>query len=248
MMHDKKKANGEDPDAGNALKRKSKISTLRAQLKSDYLGTADGYDDPFNLDEGNVSKKKKKEDLEFEGIGEEIDFEEVFDDDEVSELRGEEDEERADVSKYKKPAVDEEDDDVSNPVLNSAGKALKKTLKHLDKGNLYESDEELDPYAGSDDQEGSTSTSLSEDEEEHAQGGKKGSHRKSQQQQQSSQEDMLLSPLALPSSTSGSFLAPPKEHASPKVAMSKPISQPAAKGPKSSIVSAPMAKKVSYLP
>lgn len=84
-------------------------------------------------------KKAKKAGFENVDFADEMDFEEVWDDDEGVEV-----------------PVDEDDgprDDAARLIgksrkkLSDKGKQMKKLVKHLDKGNWYVSDEEKDPYA-----------------------------------------------------------------------------------------------------
>ncbi|KAI9249490.1 hypothetical protein BDA99DRAFT_523940 [Phascolomyces articulosus] len=116
---------------------------------------------PASDDEDDSGRRKSRNDSDID----DLDFDDVFQDDEEGGAEHElEDEDMKDSKeRLKREAkgytlggeVDDEDDQVDDEELNkltSEGKQMKKLVRTLEKNRAYESDEEGDPYASSEDE------------------------------------------------------------------------------------------------
>lgn len=120
----------------------SKMNSRSKKLDSDRWMMRKKKQAEEEAGDGLAIKKKSlmpKRTRDTPDFADEMDFEEVWDDDEGIEILPEDDEQPRDeaarfIGKSRKK-------------LSDKGKEMKKLVRHLDKGNLYVSDEEKDPYA-----------------------------------------------------------------------------------------------------
>ncbi|KAG0381123.1 hypothetical protein BGX24_009952 [Mortierella sp. AD032] len=108
------------------------------------------HDDDAGYDEDEAKDRKKKRGKH--GDVDEMDFDEVWQDDEEmpADMPGFDDDAKDDPRNKQGPQMDsdeDEDDEEDRARLNETGKAVKKALLKLEKNKSYASDEDRDPYA-----------------------------------------------------------------------------------------------------
>ncbi|KAF9972757.1 hypothetical protein BGZ65_009633, partial [Modicella reniformis] len=142
LMRSKNKAKAEDGEDGP-----------EEEAEGEHLVTVD-HEDELGYDEEEAKERKKKRGKH--GDVDEMDFDEVWQDDEEmpAEMPGFEDDAKDDPRRKQGPNMDsDEDDDEEGDKgrLNETGKAVKKALAKLQKNKVYASDEDKDPYASEQD-------------------------------------------------------------------------------------------------
>lgn len=107
------------------------------------------HDDDVGYDEDEAKERKRKRGKH--GDVDEMDFDEVWQDDEEapSEMPGFDEDDKDDPRKKMGPSMDsdEEDDDEDDSKLTEAGREIKKALLKLEKNKVYADDDDRDPYA-----------------------------------------------------------------------------------------------------
>ncbi|KAF9910660.1 hypothetical protein EC991_005966 [Linnemannia zychae] len=108
------------------------------------------HDDEAGYDEDEAKDRKKKRGKH--GDVDEMDFDEVWQDDEEmpADMPGFDDDAKDDPRNKQGPQMDsdeDEDDEEDRARLNETGKAVKKALRKLEKNKAYASDDDKDPYA-----------------------------------------------------------------------------------------------------
>ncbi|KAF8941716.1 hypothetical protein BGZ47_007259 [Haplosporangium gracile] len=108
------------------------------------------HDDDAGYDEDEAKDRKKKRGKH--GDVDEMDFDEVWQDDEEmpADMPGFDDDAKDDPRNKHGPQMDsdeDEDDEEDRARLNETGKAVKKALRKLEKNKAYEDDDDKDPYA-----------------------------------------------------------------------------------------------------
>ncbi|KAG0242595.1 hypothetical protein B0O80DRAFT_447678 [Mortierella sp. GBAus27b] len=142
LMRSKIKTKAEDGEEGG-----------EEGAEGDHMVTVD-HEDELGYDEDEAKERKKKRGKH--GDADEMDFDEVWQDDEEmpAEMPGFDDDAKDDPRRKQGPAMDsdeEEDDDDDKGTLTETGKAVKKALAKLQKNKVYASDEEKNPYASDQD-------------------------------------------------------------------------------------------------
>ncbi|KAG0370884.1 hypothetical protein BC939DRAFT_505853 [Gamsiella multidivaricata] len=142
LMRSKNKAKTEDGEEG-----------AEEEVEGEHLVTVD-HEDDVGYDEDEARERKKKRGKH--GDVDEMDFDEVWQDDEEmpSEMPGFEDDAKDDPRRKQGPAMDsdeDEDEEDDKGRLTETGKAVKKALLKLEKNKVYASDDEKDPYASDQD-------------------------------------------------------------------------------------------------
>ncbi|KAF8935542.1 hypothetical protein BGZ58_004944 [Dissophora ornata] len=138
LMRSKNKAKTEDGE-----------ENAEEDIEADHLMAVD-HEDDVGYDEDEAKERKKKRGKH--GDVDEMDFDEVWQDDEEmpSEMPGFEDDAKDDPRRRQGPAMDsdeDEDEEDDKGRLTDNGKAVKKALLKLEKNKVYASDDEKDPYA-----------------------------------------------------------------------------------------------------
>ncbi|KAF9583432.1 hypothetical protein BGW38_009490 [Lunasporangiospora selenospora] len=137
------------------MKSKTKVKTEDGEeggeedLESEQFMTVD-HEDQVGYDEDEARERKRKRGKH--GDVDEMDFEEVWQDDEEApaEMPGFDDDAKDDPRRKHGPSMEsdeEDDDDESGQKLNDTGKEIKKALLKLEKNKAYASDDDKDPYA-----------------------------------------------------------------------------------------------------
>ncbi|KAG0287915.1 hypothetical protein BGZ96_008219 [Linnemannia gamsii] len=108
------------------------------------------HDDDAGYDEDEAKDRKKKRGKH--GDVDEMDFDEVWQDDEEmpADMPGFDDDAKDDPRNKQGPQMDsdeDEDDEEDRARLNETGKAVKKALRKLEKNKAYDDDDDKDPYA-----------------------------------------------------------------------------------------------------
>ncbi|KAG0326812.1 hypothetical protein BG004_002898, partial [Podila humilis] len=107
------------------------------------------HDDEAGYDEDEAKERKRRRGKH--GDVDEMDFDEVWQDDEEapSEMPGFDEDDKDDPRKKAGPSMDsdEDDDDENDQKLNDAGREIKKALLKLEKNKVYADDDDRDPYA-----------------------------------------------------------------------------------------------------
>ncbi|KAI1309983.1 hypothetical protein EDD11_003932 [Mortierella claussenii] len=156
LMRSKNKAKTEDGEEG-----------VEEDVDGDHLMTVD-HEDDVGYDEDEARERKKKRGKH--GDVDEMDFDEVWQDDEEmpAEMPGFEDDAKDDPRRNQGPAMgsdEDEDDEDDKGRLTETGKAVKKALLKLQKNKVYASDEDKDPYASDKDSSDSDLDEVDKDKE-----------------------------------------------------------------------------------
>ncbi|KAK3806785.1 MAG: hypothetical protein J3Q66DRAFT_116746 [Benniella sp.] len=156
LMRSKNKAKTEDGEEGG-----------EDGVDGDHLMTVD-HEENLGYDEDEARERKKKRGKH--GDVDEMDFDEVWQDDEEmpAEMPGFEDEAKDDPRRKQGQAVDsdeEEEEEDEQGRLTETGKAVKKALAKLQKNKVYASDEEKDPYASDQDSSDSDLDEIDRDKD-----------------------------------------------------------------------------------
>ncbi|ORX97273.1 Rap30/74 interaction domain-containing protein [Basidiobolus meristosporus CBS 931.73] len=122
------------------------------------LKVVDHEDINFSDDDDPSMKKMKRGNVSKHGDIEEVDFEEVFEDDEEAppELEGDQEEIKEEQSRRKPNrtvASDDEEEEEEEEELTATGKEMKKALLTLEKNTAYDSDDEQNPYLSEEEEE-----------------------------------------------------------------------------------------------
>ncbi|KAF9435133.1 hypothetical protein BGZ76_006841 [Entomortierella beljakovae] len=138
LMRSKNKAKTEDGEEGP-----------EEDMQTDQLMAVD-HEDDTGYDEDEAKERRKKRGKH--GDVDEMDFDEVWQDDEEmpAEMPGFEDDAKDDPRSKHGPSMDSDEDEEeedSKGRLTETGKAVKKALRRLEKNGAYASDEEKNPYA-----------------------------------------------------------------------------------------------------
>ncbi|KAG0012019.1 hypothetical protein BGZ81_001814 [Podila clonocystis] len=125
------------------------------------------HDDDVGYDEDEAKERKRKRGKH--GDVDEMDFDEVWQDDEEapSEMPGFDDDDKDDPRKKMGPSMDsdEDDDDEDDSKLTEAGREIKKALLKLEKNKVYADDDDRDPYASDKDSSDSDLDEIDKDKE-----------------------------------------------------------------------------------
>ncbi|KAG0001881.1 hypothetical protein BGZ80_006015 [Entomortierella chlamydospora] len=156
LMKSKNKAKAEDGEEG-----------MEEDIETDHLMTVD-HEDDAGYDEDEAKERKKKRGKH--GDVDEMDFDEVWQDDEEmpAEMPGFEDDAKDDPRSKHGPAMDsdeDEDEEDSKGRLTETGKAVKKALLKLEKNKVYASDDDKDPYASDKDSSDSDLDEIDKEKE-----------------------------------------------------------------------------------
>ncbi|KAG0303389.1 hypothetical protein BGZ98_006704 [Dissophora globulifera] len=156
LMRSKNKAKTEDGEEG-----------VEEDVEMEQLMAVD-HDDDVGYDEDEAKERKKKRGKH--GNVDEMDFDEVWQDDEEmpAEMPGFEDDAKDDPRRRQGPSMDsdeDEDDEDDKGLLTETGKAVKKALLKLEKNRVYASDDEKDPYASDKDSSDSDLDEIDKDKE-----------------------------------------------------------------------------------
>ncbi|KAG0247700.1 hypothetical protein BG011_001055 [Mortierella polycephala] len=154
LMRSKNKAKTEDGEEG-----------AEEDVEREQLVTVD-HEDDIGYDEDEAKERKRMRGKH--GDVDEMDFDEVWQDDEEmpSEMPGFEEDDKDDPRRKHGQSMDsdeDEDEEDTKGRLNEAGKAMKKALRKLEKNKVYESDDDRDPYASD---QGSSDSDLDEIDKE----------------------------------------------------------------------------------
>ncbi|KAF9200290.1 hypothetical protein BGZ49_009490 [Haplosporangium sp. Z 27] len=157
LMKSKNKAKTEDGEEG-----------MDEDVETDHLMTVD-HEDDIGYDEDEAKERKKKRGKH--GDVDEMDFEEVWQDDEEmpAEMPGFEDDAKDDPRSKHGPSMDsdeDEDEEDSKGRLTETGKAVRKALLKLEKNKVYASDDEKDPYASDRDSSDSDLDEIDKEKEQ----------------------------------------------------------------------------------
>ncbi|ORZ11673.1 hypothetical protein BCR41DRAFT_356735 [Lobosporangium transversale] len=138
LMRSKNKTKAEDGEEG-----------VEEDAGHEQLMTVD-HEDDVGYDEDEAKERKKKRGKH--GDVDEMDFDEVWQDDEEmpAEMPGFEDDAKDDSRRNQGPSMDsdeDEDEEDDRGRLTETGKAVKKALLKLQKNKVYASDDDKDPYA-----------------------------------------------------------------------------------------------------
>ncbi|KAF9273343.1 hypothetical protein BGZ68_001594 [Mortierella alpina] len=137
----------------NKRKREDGEEGAEDDVEGEQLITVD-HEDEAGYDEDEAKERRKKRGKH--GDVDEMDFDEVWQDDEEmpSEMPGFEEDAKDDPrKKYGQAADSDEDEDEAEDQsrLNETGKAIKKALLKLEKNKVYADDDDKDPYASDQD-------------------------------------------------------------------------------------------------
>ncbi|KAF9953973.1 hypothetical protein BGZ72_005011 [Mortierella alpina] len=137
----------------NKRKREDGEEGAEDDAEGEQLITVD-HEDEAGYDEDEAKERRKKRGKH--GDVDEMDFDEVWQDDEEmpSEMPGFEEDAKDDPrKKYGQAADSDEDEDEAEDQsrLNETGKAIKKALLKLEKNKVYADDDDKDPYASDQD-------------------------------------------------------------------------------------------------
>ncbi|KAF9409182.1 hypothetical protein BGZ94_002033 [Podila epigama] len=137
LMRSKNKAKTEDGEEG-----------VEEDADGDHFMTVD-HDDEAGYDEDEAKERKRRRGKH--GDVDEMDFDEVWQDDEEapSEMPGFDDEDKDDPRKKIGASMDSDDDedDEDGNKLTDTGREIKKALLKLEKNKVYADDDDKDPYA-----------------------------------------------------------------------------------------------------
>lgn len=128
--------NRSKPDSGATSPSTAKSNTMKVRLAEKVISA--------EQEEMRVQKLRSSQSRHYDN-NEEVDFDEIFDDDEGNDGFGS----LREDAKEKGEVTGDSPLKKKNYKLSSEGRAVKKIVKHLDKSNeiIYASDEENDPYA-----------------------------------------------------------------------------------------------------
>ncbi|OAQ35108.1 Rap30/74 interaction domain-containing protein [Linnemannia elongata AG-77] len=126
------------------------------------------HDDDAGYDEDEAKDRKKKRGKH--GDVDEMDFDEVWQDDEEmpADMPGFDDDAKDDPRNKHGPQMDsdeDEDDEEDRARLNETGKAVKKALRKLEKNKAYDDDDDKDPYASDKDSSDSDLDEIDKEKE-----------------------------------------------------------------------------------
>ncbi|KAF9112672.1 hypothetical protein BGX27_002970 [Mortierella sp. AM989] len=156
LMKSKNKAKTEDGEEG-----------AEEDIETDHLMAVD-HEDDIGYDEDEAKERRKKRGKH--GDVDEMDFDEVWQDDEEmpAEMPGFEDDAKDDPRSKHGPSMDsdeDEDEEDDKGRLTETGKAVKKALLKLEKNKVYASDDEKDPYASDKDSSDSDLDEIDKEKE-----------------------------------------------------------------------------------
>ncbi|KAF9934334.1 hypothetical protein FBU30_002473 [Linnemannia zychae] len=122
---------------------------VEEDIETEQLLAVD-HDDDAGYDEDEAKDRKRKRGKH--GDADEMDFDEVWQDDEEMpvDMPGFDEDAKDDPRNKQGPQMDsdeDEDDEDDRARLNETGKAVKKALRKLEKNRAYASDDDKDPYA-----------------------------------------------------------------------------------------------------